>query len=136
VKRLRDGKFEFMISQGDYNRLHKLLAMVGSDNEGETLNAVTAINRVLNTNALAWSDLLLPRKLLPDRVDPGETLLTEEEGGGSPNGLGDVNPAEMVSSLLASQNVSPRTKRDVRDFAHAVSSRRLTANIRAEIQAL
>ena len=56
----------------DYERLAKLMALLGSDSDGEVLNAVSAASRILNSYGLIWPDVLLPRKLLPVRASAAE----------------------------------------------------------------
>lgn len=41
-------------------RLTKLIAMVGSDHDGEVINAVRAADRLLRQHKLTWHDFLLP----------------------------------------------------------------------------
>ena len=124
-----------MVPQDEYERLLKMLGMLSSDSDGEVLNAVTAISRVLNTHGLAWRDIVLPRKLLPVRVDPTEAM-PATDGDGQPKALGAASPKEMLTALMASPNVSPETKKDLRQYRAAIAEGRLTPNIRADIQAL
>jgi hypothetical protein len=42
-----------MISNDEYDRLLKLFGMLSSNNDGEVLNAISAMSRVLNAHALA-----------------------------------------------------------------------------------
>jgi hypothetical protein len=124
-----------MITQEEYDRLLKLFGMLSSSSDGEVLNAIGAINRILNAHGLAWGDIVLPRKLMPTRVDIVDSL-----GGGddanAPKALGAASPKEMIQALMASPNVSTDTRRDLRDYARAMTAGRLTPSIRADIQAL
>jgi hypothetical protein len=124
-----------MITQEDYDRLLKLLGMLSSSNDGEVLNAIGAISRILNTHGLDWRDIVLPRKLLPTRV-VGVDSMAPGGDGNAPKSLGAASPREMVQALMASPNVSSDTRRDLRDYAQAIAQGRLTPSIRADIQAL
>ena len=124
-----------MITNDEYERLKKLFDMLSSNNDGEVLNAISAISRILNTHALSWSDIILPRKLLPTRVDPNESATGRDTNAG-PKPLADASPREMLNALLASPNVSSDTRRDLRDYGQAIAAGRLSPSIRADIQAL
>jgi hypothetical protein len=119
----------------DYERLLKLVNMLGSDNSGEVSNATTAINRLLNAHGLAWSDIILPRKLLPVRANaPEEAEDSATEAGPPP--LGQATPQQMYDYLMASANVSPETKRDVREIGSKIKAGPLTPAVRGELQTM
>ena len=124
-----------MITQEEYDRLLKLFGMLSSSNDGEILNAIGAISRILNAHGLAWGDIVLPRKLMPTRVDSVDSINPRDPSAG-PKALGAASPREMLQALMASPNVSSDTRRDLRDYAQAISQGRLTPSIRADIQAL
>jgi hypothetical protein len=124
-----------MITQDEYDRLLKLFGMLSSSNDGEVLNAIAAISRILNVHGLAWSDILLPRKLMPTRVDPSDALDTGEDAN-APKPLGAASLEDMLTALMTSPNVSSDTRRDLRDYARALKAGRLTPTIRADIQAM
>lgn len=124
-----------MISSEEYDRLLKLFGMLSSSNDGEVLNAISAISRILNTHALSWPDIILPRKLLPTRVDPADALMGEDNDN-VPKSLGAASPKEMLDALMISPNVSSETRRDLRDYARAITTGRLSPTNRADIQAL
>jgi hypothetical protein len=124
-----------MITNEEYDRLVKLLGMLSSSNDGEVLNAISAISRILNTHALSWQEIILPRKLLPTRVDPSESL-GPDGNEKAPKSLGAASPREMLEALMKSPNVSPETLRDLRDYSRSISSGGLSPTIRADIQAL
>ncbi|MDF1790616.1 MAG: hypothetical protein P1U88_01840 [Thalassobaculaceae bacterium] len=125
------------MNAGDYERLLKLINMLGSDSDGEVLNATSAINRLLNAHGLAWSDILLPRKLLPVRANAPEDAdeAVDPEGAGPPP-LGQATPQQMYEYLMTSGNVSVETKRDIRRHAEAVKSGRMTPAARGELQTM
>ncbi|SDF09952.1 MULTISPECIES: hypothetical protein [Thalassobaculum] len=127
------------MNAGDYERLLKLINMLGSDSDGEVLNATTAINRLLNAHGLAWSDILLPRKLLPVRANAPEeadaAAPVDPETVGPPP-LGQATPQQMYDLLLASGNVSVDAKRDIRRLADAIKGGRLTPSARGELQTM
>lgn len=124
-----------MITQEEYDRLLKLFGMLSSSNDGEILNAIGAISRILNTHGLAWRDIVLPRKLMPVRVEAVDALAPGESNSG-PKSLGAATPSEMLKALMASPNVSSDTRRDLRDYARSITAGRLTPTVRADIQAL
>lgn len=128
------------MNAGDYERLLKLINMLGSDSDGEVLNATKAINRLLNAHGLAWSDILLPRKLLPVRANAPEeadvTVQTADPEAVGPPPLGQATPQQMFDHLMASGNVSLETKRDIRRHADAVKSGRMTPSARGELQTM
>lgn len=128
------------MTPGDYERLLKLINMLGSDSDGEVLNAAGAINRLLNAHGLAWSDILLPRKLLPVRANAPEdadaaTETVDPESVGPPP-LGQATPQQMYDFLMESGNVSVETKRDIRRHAEAVKNGRVTPAVRGELQTM
>ncbi|WP_420565639.1 hypothetical protein [Thalassobaculum sp.] len=127
------------MTAGDYERLLKLINMLGSDSDGEVLNATTAINRLLNAHGLAWSDILLPRKLLPVRANAPEAAdaaaAVDPETAGPPP-LGQATPQQMYDLLMASGNVSVDAKRDIRRLADAIKEGRLTPAARGELQTM
>lgn len=121
----------------DYERLVKLMALLGSDSDGEVLNAVSAASRILNAYGLSWSDVVLPRKLLPVRASAAEDLaMSDEDGDGSPPPLAQATPAVMFRLLMASANVSTDAKRDIRRHADAIRDGRVTPAIRGELQTM
>jgi hypothetical protein len=124
-----------MISNDEYDRLLKLFGMLSSSSDGEVLNAIGAISRMLNAHALSWQDIILPRKLLPTRVDPADAI-AGEDGANEPKSLGAASPREMLDALMTSPNVAAETRRDLRDYGRAIEAGRLTPTIRADIQAL
>lgn len=128
------------MTPGDYERLLKLINMLGSDSDGEVLNARAAINRLLNGYGLAWGDMVLPRKLLPVRANAPEAAdeavdAAEPESAGPPP-LGQATPQQMYDFLMSSGNVSVETKRDIRRHADAVKAGRITPAIRGELQTM
>lgn len=128
------------MTPGDYERLLKLINMLGSDSDGEVLNAAGAINRLLNAHGLAWSDILLPRKLLPVRANAPEdanaaTQSADPESVGPPP-LGQATLQQMYDFLMESGNVSVETKRDIRRHAEAVKNGRVTPAVRGELQTM
>ncbi len=128
------------MTAGDYERLLKLINMLGSDSDGEVLNATTALNRLLNAHGLAWSDIILPRKLLPVRANAPEdadvaAAAFDSEPAGPPP-LGQATPQQMYDLLLASGNVSVDAKRDIRRLAGAIREGRLTPAARGELQTM
>jgi len=125
------------MTASDYERLVKLMALLGSDSDGEVLNAVSAASRILNTYGLSWSDLILPRKLLPVRASAAEDLaMAEDAGDGAPPPLDRATPAVMYRLLMASVNVSTDAKRDIRRHADAIREARVTPAIRGELQTM
>lgn len=125
------------MTASDYERLVKLMALLGSDSDGEVLNAVSAASRILNTYGLSWSDLILPRKLLPVRASAAEDLaMVQDDADGSPPPLDRATPAVMYRLLLASANVSTDAKRDIRRHADAIREARVSPAIRGELQTM
>jgi hypothetical protein len=124
------------MSAKDYERLVKLISMLSSESDGEVLNAVSAISRILNGYGLAWSDLLLPRKLMPVRANATEDLVEDQTDGGRPPPLTEATPAVMYRHLMGSRNVSPDAKRDVRRHSTAISEGKVTPAIRGELQTM
>lgn len=128
------------MTPGDYERLLKLINMLGSDSDGEVLNATTAVNRLLNAHGLAWSDILLPRKLLPVRANAPEDADVAAEAADpetvGPPPLGQVTLQQMYDFLMSSGNVSVDTKRDIRRHAEAVKNGRITPSVRGELQTM
>lgn len=122
----------------DYERLVKLMALLGSDSDGEVLNAVAAASRILNSYGLIWPDLVLPRKLLPVRASAAEDLAATEDAAadGSPPPLDKATPAVMYRLLMASANVSSDAKRDIRRHADAIRDGRVTPAMRGELQTM
>ena len=106
----------------DYERLVKLVALLASDNDVEVLNAVAAASRVLNSYGLDWTDVILPRRLMPVRASAVEDLAAEADDGvdGAPPPFDKATPAVMYRYLMASTNVSPDAKRDIRRHADAI----------------
>jgi len=121
----------------DYERLVKLMALLGSDSDGEVLNAVSAASRILNAYGLSWSDVVLPRKLLPVRASAAEDLaMSDDDDDGSPPPLAQATPAVMFRLLMASTNVSTDAKRDIRRHADAIRDGRVSPAIRGELQTM
>ncbi|GHD47770.1 MAG: hypothetical protein RIF41_18425 [Polyangiaceae bacterium] len=122
----------------DYERLLKLVALLGSDRDGEILNAVAAASRILNSYGLDWSDIVLPRKLLPVRASAADDLADtgDEDGTSGPPPLDRATPAVMFRLLMASTNVSADAKRDIRRHAEAIREGRVTPAIRGELQTM
>jgi hypothetical protein len=122
----------------DYERLVKLVALLASDNDGEVLNAVAAASRVLNSYGLDWTDVILPRRLMPVRASAVEDLAAEADDGvdRAPPPFDKATPAVMYRYLMASTNVSPDAKRDIRRHADAIREGRVTPSIRGELQTM
>lgn len=128
------------MTPGDYERLLKLINMLGSDSDGEVVNAAGAINRLLNAHGLAWSDILLPRKLLPVRANAPKDADVAADAPASedigPPPLGQATPQQMYDFLMASGHVSTETKRDIRRHADAVRNGRISPEVRGELQTM
>ena len=125
-----------MMTAGDYERLLKLIKLLGSTSDGEVLNAVTAASRLLNQHGLAWDDLILPRKLLPVRaraVDPMVSMPAAPQG---PIPLSQATPQNMYDALLDSPNLSPSIRRDIMSYRGAIADGRISAEIRADLRSL
>ena len=121
----------------DYERFVKLMALLASDRDGEVLNAVAAASRILNSYGLDWTDVILPRKLMPVRASASDELAAEDDDdGGGPPPLDRATPAVMFRLLMASANVSPDAKRDIRRHAEAIREGRVTPAIRGELQTM
>lgn len=122
----------------DYERLVKLVALLASDSDGEVLNAVAAASRVLSSYGLDWTDVILPRRLMPVRASAVEELAAEADAGGdgTPPPIDKATPAVMYRHLMASPNVSPDAKRDIRRHADAIRDGRVTPSIRGELQTM
>ncbi|MEQ8867069.1 hypothetical protein [Thalassobaculum sp.] len=122
----------------DYERLVKLVALMASDNDGEVLNAVAAASRVLNSYGLDWTDIILPRRLMPVRASAAEDLAADDDNGtdGSPPPIDKATPAIMFRYIMASANVSPDAKRDIRRHAGAIRDGRISPAIRGELQTM
>ena len=124
-----------MMTIEDHERLKKLFGMLSSDSDGEVLNAVSAISRILNVYGVTWSDLLLPRKLVKVRVAAvDDSPLDESEQ--RPPGLAEATPQQMYNALMSSPIVDIETKRDIRDYREAIESNRVSEKIRADLQAM
>ncbi len=127
------------MTASDYERLHKLIGMLASDSDGEVVNAVNALSRLLNGYGLAWGDIVLPRKLLPVRASVAEELQPEEDEAAAtsePPPLDKVTPKQMYDFLMASPNVSAETKRDIRRHADAIAAGPLKPDARGELQTM
>ena len=64
----------------DYERLVKLIALLASDNDGEVLNAVAAASRILSGYGLDWTDVILPRRLMPIRASAAGDVAEDDDG--------------------------------------------------------
>ena len=125
------------MNTSDYERFIKLVAMLGSANDGEVLNAVAAASRIMNGYGLDWSDIVLPRKLLPVRANVTEDLqLDEDELDDAPPPLDKATPKVMYDLLMASNNVSTDVKRDIRRHIDAIRNGGVTPAIRGELQTM
>lgn len=124
-----------LMTQDQYDRLRKLISMLSSPSDGEVLNAVGAISRILNMHGLDWSELLLPRKLLPVRVASDDALDPASDDA-EPVSLGKATVQHMYQALMNSPNVSAETRRDLRDYAAEVKGGSVTPRTRADIQAM
>jgi hypothetical protein len=124
-----------MMTQDQYDRLYKLFGMLSSESNGEVLNAVAAISRILNVHGLTWQEMLLPRKLVPARVVSDDALDPQGDGPRHPP-LGQATVEQMYTALMEAPNVSIDTKRDIRDYAAAVKAKSVTPKVRADIQAM
>jgi len=124
------------MSNQDYEKLVKLMSMLSSDSDGEVLNAVNAASRILNSYGLAWSDLVLPRKLLPARGNAREDLAPDETDPDTPPPLAEATPKVMYRFLMASANLSSDAKRDVRRHLGAIKAGKITPTIRGELQTM
>jgi hypothetical protein len=124
-----------MMTERDYQRLSKLVAMLASDNDGEVLNAVDAISNILNEYGLVWTDLLLPRKFLKVRNAQADDLKAEPPESG-PLDPTQATPKQMYDALMQSPRVSIDTKRDIRDYTKEISENRVSPKTRADLQAM
>ncbi|WP_420404890.1 hypothetical protein [Nisaea sp.] len=124
-----------MMTERDYQRLSKLVAMLSSDNDGEILNAVDAISNILNEYGLGWTDLLLPRKFLKVRNAQADDLKAEAADSG-PLDPAQATPKQMYDALMQSPRVSIETKRDIRDYTTEISENRVRPKTRADLQAM
>ncbi|WP_193180363.1 hypothetical protein [Nisaea sediminum] len=124
-----------MMTERDYQRLSKLVAMLASDNDGEVLNAVDAISNILNEYGLVWTDLLLPRKFLKVRNAQVDDLKAEPAESG-PLDPTQATPKQMYDALMQSPRVSIETKRDIRDYTKEISENRVSPKTRADLQAM
>jgi hypothetical protein len=53
----------------DRDRLAKLLGMLGSDHDGEVVNAARAADRLVRRSGLRWPDIAMPAAATrPDRI--------------------------------------------------------------------
>ncbi len=122
----------------DYERLVKLIALLASDNDGEVLNAVAAASRILSGYGLDWTDVILPRRLMPIRASAAGDVAGDEDDvvGGAPPPLDKATPLVMYRLLMASANLSADTKRDVRRHGDAIRDGRITPAIRGELQTM
>lgn len=121
----------------DYERFLKLMALLSSDRDGEVLNAVSAASRILNSYGLDWVDVILPRRLMRVRASAAEDLAADaDDGDGGPPPLDRATPAVMYRMLMASANVSPDAKRDIRRHSEAIRDGRVTPAIRGELQTM
>lgn len=123
------------MNSSDYGRLLKLIKLMKSHSDGEALNAVSAINRMLDKYGLTWDELILPRKLLPVRsrqIDPE----SPPEQPSKPVPLSQATPQDMYDALLDSVNISPSLRRDIMAYRSAIESGRVTTEIRADLRSL
>ncbi len=122
----------------DYERFLKLMALLSSDSDGEVLNAVAAASRILNSYGMDWVDVVLPRRLMRVRASAAEDLAAEsdDDGDGGPPPLDKATPAVMFRHLMASANVSPDIKRDIRRHAEAIREGRVSPSVRGELQTM
>ena len=126
-----------MINNSDYRRLLKLMEMFSSPNDHEALAAMNAASKILSGVGLTWSEIVLPRQLMPTRADPTEALavdVEQEERVNPP--LGEATVEQMVRAVLESSNVDPNYKRDVYDYARIIKTGHLSAKQRADLQAM
>ncbi|MGB1007434.1 MAG: hypothetical protein ACPGVX_09665 [Thalassobaculaceae bacterium] len=124
-----------MMTAADYERLLKLIKLLGSTNDGEVLNAVTAASRLLNQHGLAWDDLILPRKLLPARARAVDPMVSAAAPQG-PIPLSQATPQNMYDALLDSPNLSPSIRRDILGYRGAIADGRVSAEMRADLRSL
>ena len=98
---------------------------------------MNAASKILSGVGLTWSEIVLPRQLLPTRADPTEALavdVEQEERVNPP--LGEATVEQMVRAVLESSNVDPNYKRDVYDYARIIKTGHLSAKQRADLQAM
>jgi hypothetical protein len=124
------------MTDADYQRLLKLIEMLSSDSDGEVLNAVTMISRILNGYGLAWSDLIMPRRLLPTRASAAEDLIPDVDSNETPPPIAEATPKVMYRFLMDSPNLTPDAKRDVRRHSAAIKNGNITPAIRGELQTM
>jgi hypothetical protein len=124
-----------MMNSSDYGRLLKLIKLMKSHSDGEALNAVSAINRMLDKYGLTWDELILPRKLLPVRSRQIDPELPPERPS-KPVPLSQATPQDMYDALLDSVNISPSLRRDIMAYRSAIESGRVTTEIRADLRSL
>ena len=125
-----------MMTDAEYKRLIKLVKLLGSTSDGEVLNAVTAVSRMLNQYGLAWDDLILPRKLLPVRARAVETIVPVASAPPEPTPLSQATPQIMYDALLDSPNLSPSIRRDILGYRSAIIEGRVSAEMRADLRSL
>ena len=125
-----------MMTDADYKRLLKLVKLLDSTNDGEVINAVTAVSRMLNQHGLAWDDLILPRKLLPVRARAVEPMVAVSSGPQEPIPLSQATPQIMYDALLDSPNLSPSIRRDILGYRNAIADGRVSAEMRADLRSL
>jgi len=125
-----------MMTERDYQRLSKLIAMLSSENDGEVLNAVDAVSNILNEYGLIWTDLLLPRKFLKVRNAQADELTAEPVETNEPLDPTQATPKQMFDALMQSPRVSIETKRDIRDYTQEISENRVRPKTRADLQAM
>ena len=61
----------------DLEKLARVLGMVGSDHDGEALNALRLADRMLRENGIGWSDLIAPFEQLRIATEAAAVLLAE-----------------------------------------------------------
>ena len=125
-----------MMTSSDYEKLLKLVNLLSSDQDGEALNAVKAAGRILNGHGLAWNEILLPRKLLPVRINPQDSSPTSGAAGDAPPPLGQATLQQMLNLLMRGGNVPPDIKRELREHEQPIRENKLRSTIRGEIQAM
>jgi hypothetical protein len=61
----------------DHRRAARIIAMVGSHQDGEALNAVRLVDRMLRQAQMTWEDLLVPFARMELAVEAAKVLLDE-----------------------------------------------------------
>ena len=119
----------------DRELLEKLLAMIGSDHDGEALAAARKADALVKRSGLTWREVLAGRVELPPQPQAAPVQPARSRGRASRNRF-SLSDQDVIDALLTSRRVPIRIKRTVESYADAMKHGELSRDDRAHLRNL